>query len=202
MRTVYDCLIVGAGVAGLAAGRMLVAAGKRVVILEARDRVGGRILTRRINGAGSSGWLPVELGAEFIHGLPEEIWMLVRQAKLVTYELQGSRWLLANGRLEQNRSRRTAQWIARGAAILGHAERQKSSIAESGGPVGVDEWRGGYDRHARIGWLNLSRPCVHAMTARLPMTAYLRARHPESAPGRLFQDLGWSDYYDRICRGH
>jgi monoamine oxidase len=101
MRTVYDCLIVGAGVAGLAAGRMLAAAGKRVVILEARDRVGGRILTRRINGVGSSGWLPVELGAEFIHGLPDELWMLVRQAKLLTYELQGSRLLLANGRLEQ-----------------------------------------------------------------------------------------------------
>jgi monoamine oxidase len=101
MRTVYDCVIVGAGVAGLAAGRMLAAAGKRVVILEARDRVGGRILTRRINAVGSSGSLPVELGAEFIHGLPEEIWTLVRQAKLVTYELQGSRLLLANGRLEQ-----------------------------------------------------------------------------------------------------
>jgi monoamine oxidase len=99
--TVYDCLIVGAGVAGLAAGRMLAAAGKRVAILEARDRVGGRILTRRINGVGSSGRLPVELGAEFIHGLPEEIWILVRQAKLITYELQGSRLLLANGRLEQ-----------------------------------------------------------------------------------------------------
>src|ERR1700727_1763848 len=101
MRTVYDCVIVGAGVAGLAAGRMLAAAGKRVVILEARDRVGGRILTRRIDGMAPAGMLPIELGAEFIHGLPEEIWNLVRQAKLITYELQGSRLLLADGRLEQ-----------------------------------------------------------------------------------------------------
>jgi monoamine oxidase len=101
MRTLYDCVIIGAGVAGLAAGRMLAAAGKRVVILEARDRVGGRILTRRINGMTPAGLLPIELGAEFIHGLPEETWNLVRQAKLITYELQGSRLLLANGRLEQ-----------------------------------------------------------------------------------------------------
>jgi monoamine oxidase len=99
--TPYDCVIVGAGVAGLASGRMLAAAGKRVVILEARDRVGGRIFTRRVNGVGASGTLPIELGAEFIHGLPDEIWALVRQAKLITYELQGSHLLLANGRLEQ-----------------------------------------------------------------------------------------------------
>jgi monoamine oxidase len=99
--TPYDCLIVGGGAAGLAAGRMLTAVGKRVVILEARDRVGGRIFTRRINGEASSGTLPIELGAEFIHGLPEEIWILIRLAKLITYELQGSRLLLANGCLEQ-----------------------------------------------------------------------------------------------------
>jgi monoamine oxidase len=99
--TRHDCLIVGAGVAGLACGRTLSAAGKRVVVLEARDRVGGRIFTRRINGVGSSGAIPIELGAEFIHGLPEEIWTLVRQAKLITYELQGSHLVLANGRLER-----------------------------------------------------------------------------------------------------
>jgi len=99
--TRHDCLIVGAGAAGLACGRTLSAAGKRVVLLEARDRVGGRIFTRRINGVGSSGTIPIELGAEFIHGLPEEIWTLVRQAKLITYELQGSHLVLANGRLER-----------------------------------------------------------------------------------------------------
>ena len=43
----YDVVVVGAGVAGLAAARRLVAAGANVAVLEARDRVGGRILTVR-----------------------------------------------------------------------------------------------------------------------------------------------------------
>ena len=95
----YDTLIIGAGVAGLAAGRMLAAAGMRVAILEARDRVGGRIFTR-VDSSGSPGSLPIELGAEFIHGLPEETWALVREAGLDAYELQGSRRVLIDGRLE------------------------------------------------------------------------------------------------------
>jgi monoamine oxidase len=96
--TEYDTLIIGAGVAGLAAGRMLVASGQRVAVLEARNRVGGRIFTRRINGADSAGTLPIELGAEFIHGLPEETWALVREAQLATYELKGSRISMTDGR--------------------------------------------------------------------------------------------------------
>jgi monoamine oxidase len=41
----FDVVIIGAGIAGLAAGRLLASAGRRVAILEARDRVGGRIHT-------------------------------------------------------------------------------------------------------------------------------------------------------------
>ncbi len=84
----YDVVVVGAGVAGLNAGRLLAAAGRRVAILEARDRVGGRIWTRRISLANSQS-LPVELGAEFIHGLPVETWSLIEEAALSTYEIGG-----------------------------------------------------------------------------------------------------------------
>lgn len=58
-----DVVVVGAGAAGLAAASELVAQGSRVVVLEARDRVGGRVVTER-----PAGWpIPVELGASWVH---------------------------------------------------------------------------------------------------------------------------------------
>lgn len=55
-------VVIGAGVAGLAAAGALQAAGARVVVLEARDRIGGRVDTDRSWG------VPVELGAAWVHG--------------------------------------------------------------------------------------------------------------------------------------
>jgi monoamine oxidase len=60
----YDVIIIGAGAAGLMAARELSRADKHVLILEARDRIGGRIFTFSGNGFSTS----VEAGAEFIHG--------------------------------------------------------------------------------------------------------------------------------------
>src|SRR4051794_18396410 len=56
-----DVAIVGAGLAGLTAARRLVAAGRSVVVLEARERVGGRTLNADLGGGRVS-----ELGAQFI----------------------------------------------------------------------------------------------------------------------------------------
>ena len=64
-----DVVIVGAGVAGLAAAVELEKAGLRLAIFEARDRIGGRILTHR----DPLSPLPIELGAEFVHGRTPEI---------------------------------------------------------------------------------------------------------------------------------
>ena len=58
-----DILVIGAGIAGLRAARVLVENGRRVIVLEARDRLGGRIHTDRSWG------VPVELGASWIHGV-------------------------------------------------------------------------------------------------------------------------------------
>jgi monoamine oxidase len=60
----YDVAVVGAGAAGLASARRLTDGGMSVILLEARDRIGGRVLTTTPAGAR---W-PVELGAEFVHG--------------------------------------------------------------------------------------------------------------------------------------
>lgn len=57
-----DTVIVGAGVAGLTAARLLQDAGRTVVVLEARDRIGGRVHTDRTDGV-------VDLGASWIHGV-------------------------------------------------------------------------------------------------------------------------------------
>jgi protoporphyrinogen oxidase len=87
--TQYDVLVIGAGVAGLNAGRVLAEAGRRVAILEARGRIGGRIWTRPVSLENSPLPIHVELGAEFVHGLPPEIWSLLRQAGLSTFEIDG-----------------------------------------------------------------------------------------------------------------
>jgi monoamine oxidase len=93
----YDTLVLGAGIAGLAAARALADAGQRVALIEARDRVGGRIFTDRVLTRNSGEPVSIELGAEFIHGLPPVSWDLIRQANLNTYELDGAQLSFARG---------------------------------------------------------------------------------------------------------
>jgi monoamine oxidase len=81
-------IIVGGGIAGLAAASKLSRAGFSVVILEARDRIGGRVFTKRATGEN----LAIELGAEFIHGLPPEIWQPVQEHGLDAVEVEGESW--------------------------------------------------------------------------------------------------------------
>jgi glycine/D-amino acid oxidase-like deaminating enzyme len=93
----YDVIIVGAGAAGLAAAARLAQSGRRVALLEARDRIGGRIFTRHLPAEQGHPAVCVELGAEFIHGLPPVTWSLVGQAKLSAYEIEGSDLTFVNG---------------------------------------------------------------------------------------------------------
>jgi monoamine oxidase len=75
--TAFSTIIIGAGAAGLAAGRLLHDAGGSILILEARNRLGGRIWTDH-----DFADFPIELGAEFIHGDQAVTHNLVRQAGL------------------------------------------------------------------------------------------------------------------------
>ena len=91
--TADDVVVVGAGMAGLTAARALAEAGLRVAVVEARERIGGRILTERVGGEA------IELGAEFIHGRPPELWALIDEIGLETYERGGSRVCFEDGAL-------------------------------------------------------------------------------------------------------
>ena len=95
-----DVVVIGAGAAGLAAAADLGRAGVRVRIVEARTRIGGRIWTLHDTLSGS----PVELGAEFIHGKPREIWELLAAHPAETYESEGDEWCVRPA--QQNQPRR------------------------------------------------------------------------------------------------
>lgn len=81
----HDVIIIGAGAAGLMAARELTRAGRRVVVLEASHRVGGRVLTLFETRAG----VPIELGAEFVHGDAPTTTRLLDEAHLATVAVGG-----------------------------------------------------------------------------------------------------------------
>jgi monoamine oxidase len=126
-----DVIVVGAGVAGLTAARRLAEAGLRVVILEARDRIGGRIWTVHApNGA------PVELGAEFIRGVPRATFDLVKAANLETVEVGGKQWIQADGKLQRDKD-----FFAHAKGVMGKMTDQGAdrSFASFLGDCGGDE---------------------------------------------------------------
>jgi monoamine oxidase len=88
-------IVIGAGAAGLAAADALLRAGRSVLVLEARDRVGGRCFTRRMAGLD----IPVELGAEFIHGEAEVTYALLKRAGLRAIDSVREQRYFANRRL-------------------------------------------------------------------------------------------------------
>jgi monoamine oxidase len=91
-----DILIIGAGAAGLTAARSLSRSCKSVVVLEARDRIGGRIHTLHEKDFS----VPVEAGAEFIHGDLPLTKALLKEATINFYKGEGDVWNVKNGHLE------------------------------------------------------------------------------------------------------
>jgi monoamine oxidase len=91
-------LVVGAGAAGLMAARELVRAGKRVTIVEARERCGGRIYPLPAEEFG----YPAEGGPEFVHGAAPFTRALMREAQLSLLPRGGTRWSARTGKLSPN----------------------------------------------------------------------------------------------------
>ena len=94
---VFDAIIIGAGAAGLAAARELRAGGLEVVVVEGRGRVGGRIFTYRDPAVA----VPLELGAEFIHGATPHTDALIEEAGLTAIDVVGDHWHAVEGRFKQ-----------------------------------------------------------------------------------------------------
>lgn len=90
-----DVVIIGAGAAGLAAAQRLSSRGIDVLVLEARDRIGGRVWTLRPQSL----TVPVELGAEFLHGETRELDEIARDAGLRRMDVAGRRWTSEGGQL-------------------------------------------------------------------------------------------------------
>ncbi len=105
----YDVVVVGAGAAGLAALGELDRAGCSVLCVEARERIGGRILT--VHDPLSP--LPLELGAEFIHGRPPEIWDIVRAERLPVYDCADASVRIRDGQIQKQED----AWLPMGALM-------------------------------------------------------------------------------------
>jgi len=108
-----DILVLGAGAAGLAAAAELARAGARVLVLEARERIGGRCWTRHLPGVG----VPLELGAEFIHGHPQATLGLIERSGGTALDSVRASLYGENGRLHRIDPFAEAQRAVRGAAL-------------------------------------------------------------------------------------
>jgi len=101
-----DIIIVGAGAAGLMAAYQLAKAGKKVTVLEACNRTGGRI--RTIDN--TLFFNQAELGAEFVHGnLPLTLGLL-KDAGIAYHPAGGEMWQYSNGTLTKDAAGMIANW--------------------------------------------------------------------------------------------
>src|SRR5918998_3326101 len=95
-----DVVIVGAGLAGLTAARDVIAGGGTPVVLEARDRVGGRLLNEDIGGG-----QVVEVGGQWIGPGQERVAALARELGLETFRTwsEGDNVIEVGGELKRYR---------------------------------------------------------------------------------------------------
>lgn len=81
-----DCVIIGAGYAGIAAASRLHEAGKNIIVLEARDRIGGRVCSQILPNSG----VTVDLGAQWIGPKQDNMWNWVKKHQVEVYDCYDS----------------------------------------------------------------------------------------------------------------
>ncbi|MBI3972461.1 MAG: FAD-dependent oxidoreductase [Chloroflexi bacterium] len=172
-----DVIVVGAGAAGLTAARVLGEAGLRVVVLEARDRAGGRIHT--LHEPASP--VPIELGAEFVQGRPPEILEIVRAAGLPLAEMLGVAWQFRKGKLGPRPSRRR---------LMGEICARLREAVASGGP----------DRSFQE-FLDAEFPGARDAEAKRLATAYVERYHAARGERISIQALAAGEEADDAIEG-
>lgn len=124
-----DVIVVGAGAAGIAAARKLKAAGRSVIVLEAKDRIGGRCVTDTVTFGH-----PMDLGAHWVHASEDNpVVPLARAAGFDLYPEQERPHLLIKGR-----NPRESEWEGF-ASALARTQRAFLDAGEGGREVPLSE---------------------------------------------------------------
>ena len=183
-----DVIVVGAGAAGLAAARTLAGFSFRVIVLEARDRIGGRVWSRPIDGSPTS----AELGAEFIHGSAHMTMALLQEANLQAVGISGQSWMcdeageLVNDDDDFSESARSIEG-ARELAVDESAQQYLERLARDGTGAQVIE-----DARAFIEGFEAADPAIasaRAIAEELHSGVDYRSSRPVGGYGPLFEVL-------------
>jgi monoamine oxidase len=166
-----DVCVVGAGLAGLTAARRLSQAGQSVVVLEARDRVGGRVWTQA-----SDGGVPVDMGGCFVGPGHDRLHALAKETGVATFKtfVDGDNLLATGGKVRRYRGDipriSPVALVSVGQAIARmNAMAKKLPIEAPWTAARAADW----DAHSMRTWLNAGR--VPTRLARDLIEATVRA---------------------------
>lgn len=167
-----DVCVVGAGYAGLTAARRLAQGGQHVVVLEARDRVGGRVWTRH-----SDGGAPLDMGGTFFGPFQDRVLALAKEMDVGLHEtnIAGDSILATGGKIRRYRADKTPRINPAALASFGQAMVRLDRMAKT---VPVDApWdapkAAKWDAISAGGWLSATN--VPTRAGREMLEATLRA---------------------------
>ncbi len=193
-----DVVVIGAGAAGVAAARSLRAAGRDVMTLEARDRLGGRVWTTLDLAP-----FPVELGAEYIHGERVVTWGWLQEFGLDAVDARRGEgwWAFAGGKLLDPKGFAALMPIHPFDDLCDAASAWESATATMETALRV--WaRGNATRQLETAWsLWNSAACVDrgADLDQLGVDTFLEATYPGDGDGNFRVRGGYNSVFERAA---